>query len=216
MPDLENSFIDRTSMDVLCKPVDKCEPVNTLKVFREDPDEQGSKGKFHGRDICCLNIKSSNKKLSHDSKFFTNPLRLKHAKTSFRNDIRDNISCANNHDSAKNREIVQIWSAYTGKSGEKLRNFKLSSRLYLKHVSGSDATKVKHALQCVFSGFFLKKTSANNSHLSSEILSSMSKCVIPEHSLEFRSLIDSAVHDMDSRILYGTLIDIVDTQSSNL
>ena len=216
MPDLENSFIDRTSMDVLCRAVNECESVDTLKVFREDPDEQESKGKFHGRDICCLNIKSSNKKLSCDSKFFTNPLRLKHAKTSFRENVQGDVSCANNRDSTKSREIVQIWSAYTGKSGKKVRDLKLSSRLYLKHVSSSDAAKVKRALQFVFSEFFLKKTSIDNSHLSSEILSSMSKFVIPEHDLKFRSLVDSAVNDMDSRILYGTLIDIVDTQSSNL
>lgn len=144
-------------------------------------------------------------------KFFGNPLYFKKASIV----VEKNGSDRKKVVSCEKKRLIDAWSPFTSQSGKNISQLKTSLSQCLNSVSKDSLDRVKSDLRAVFSPFFRPGSNSDKGIIIKSCKTVFSELVSSDNNDKFSQQLSCAVENLDPRILYGTLVDVVDLRSRN-
>ncbi len=145
-------------------------------------------------------------------KFFGNPLYFKKASIV----VEKNGSDRKKVVSCEKKRLIDTWSPFTRQSGKNISQLKTSLSQCLNSVSKDILDRVKSDLRTVFSPFFRPGSSSDKGIIIKSCQTVFSELVSSDNNDKFSQQLSCAVENLDPRILYGTLVDVIDLRSRSV
>lgn len=139
-------------------------------------------------------------------KFFGNPLYFKKASIP----VAKNSQVEKKIVSCENKRLVNLWSPFTNQSGKNISQLKTSLSQCLNNSSKEVLDRVKSELRTVFSPCFRPGSNIDKNILIESCQSVFSGLITSDNHDKFYQQLSYSVEKLDPRILYGTLVDVVD------
>ena len=139
-------------------------------------------------------------------KFFGNPLYFKKVSIP----VAKNSQVEKKIVSCENKRLVNLWSPFTNQSGKNISQLKTSLSQCLNFPSQDILDVVKSELKKIFSPFFRPGSNIDKNILIESCQSVFSGLISSDNHDKFYQQLSYAVEKLDPRILYGTLVDVVD------
>lgn len=111
---------------------------------------------------------------------------------------------------SRERRLIDTWSPFTNRSGKNISQLKALLSQCLNRPSGDASDHMKSELRKIFTPFFRSDTKADRSCLVESCKMVFAGLIHADHSDKFYHQLCDAVKNLDPRILYGILVDVVD------